>query len=102
MSDAAQAHQPEEGRPVMDMIEAIKGQHLDPRGLSTAERQACVSYLCIEGMTVPEIARILQRADRTIRRDRHEIRERNALDHDPRLAAVMAGQLMTEAETAIS
>ncbi|MCZ6652565.1 MAG: helix-turn-helix domain-containing protein [Planctomycetota bacterium] len=60
-------------RPVLEVIRLIKAGSLDSRQLAAAERQACVMHLSAEGLSVPEIAQVLKRSDRTIARDRKAI-----------------------------
>ena len=59
-------------------------------------------HLSAEGLSVPEIAQVLKRSERTIARDRKAIQEANALQQDPRFAGEMAGVLINEAEACIS
>lgn len=84
-------------RSVLDLVLEIRAGTADPRHLSAQDRQACVAHLTGEGLSVPEIAQFLKRNERTITRDRKAIQELAALDHDPKLAGQMAGQLVTEA-----
>ncbi len=60
----------EKERPVLEVIRQIKSGSLDPQQLAAAERQACVTHLSAEGLSVPEIGQVLKRCDRTIARDR--------------------------------
>ncbi len=57
-------------RPILELIRQIKAGSVAPQHIATAERQACVMHLSAEGLSVPEIAQVLQRSDRTITRDR--------------------------------
>ena len=89
-------------RGVLEMIRQIKTGALDPKALSTEDRQTCVMHLGSEGLSVPEIAQVLKRSERTIARDRKAIQEANAIEHDPKLAGQFAGRLVAEAETCIA
>jgi len=84
-------------RNVIDIIRQIKTRDLDPNDLSITERRLCVRHLSGEGLAVPEIAQAMGVCDRTVARDRKAIHEEQALEHDPRLGSLMAGQLNTEA-----
>ena len=92
----------EKERPVLEVIRQIKAGSLDPQHLAAAERQACVMHLSAEGLSVPEIAQVLKRSERTITRDRRAIQEANALQQDPKFAGEMAGILLSEADACIS
>jgi transcriptional antiterminator len=48
-----------------------------------------------------EIAHLLKVSDRTIERDKKEIREENAISQDPELTNVIAGRLVDEAQICI-
>lgn len=91
-----------EERGVLDVIRGIQHGHLNPRDLSLEERRLCVAHLGAEGLSVPEMAQILRRCERTIARDRRATHEENAIEADPRLAGIFAGRLATEAESSIS
>ncbi len=83
-------------RCVLDLIQGIKAKKLAAKSLNTDDRRACVENLTAEGLSVPEIAKVLERSDRTIARDRKIIQQRNALAHDPAFAGEIAGRLMSE------
>lgn len=84
--------------PVLTLIKQIKENKIDPAVLSAADRRRCVEVLWGEGYTVAEIAQILKRAERTIHRDRSELRAAHALHVHPQFAAQMAGELIRQAE----
>lgn len=88
-------------RGVIDILGQIKARELNPQALSKTERKLCVQHLSAEGLAVPEVAQVLGVAERTIARDRKVIQEEAALEHDPRLASLMAGRLASEAELVI-
>ena len=92
----------EKERSVLEIMRQIKAGSLAPDHLTVAERQACVMHLWAEGLSVPEIAQVLKRSDRTITRDRQAIQEANALQQDPKFAGEMAGMLISEADACIS
>ncbi len=93
------AEQSERG--VLDAIREIKSGDLDPKSLEAEDRRGCVAYLAAEGLSVPEIARLLRTSDRTVRRDRVAIREEGALERDPKLAGQVAGRLVAEADLCV-
>lgn len=69
--------------------------------LGATERQSLVALLAADGLSGPEIAQILHVSDRTVERDRRDIRDRHALPRDPKLVEQMAGRLLAEAELSI-
>lgn len=92
----------EKERPVLELIRQIKAGSLAPQKMTAAERQACVMHLSAEGLSVPEIAQVLKRSDRTIARDRKAIQAANALQQNPNFGREMGGVLINEAEACIS
>jgi len=92
---------PEE-RSAIDILRLIKSQELDAKSLKPEDRRTCVLYLWGDGLSTSEIAHLLRCHDRTIERDRREIRESNSLRPDPGFADRVAGELMTEGDMAIS
>ncbi len=84
--------------PVLTLIHQIKENRIDPARLSAEDRRRCVDVLWGEGYTVAEIAQILKRGERTIHRDRSDLRAARALHVDSQFAPQMAGELMRQAE----
>jgi hypothetical protein len=85
-----------------DILRLIKLQELDPKTLKPEDRRTCVLHLLGEGLSTSEIAHVLRCNDRTIERDRRDIRESNSLRVDPGFADRVAGELMTEGDMTIS
>jgi len=98
-SQSTPEEQPE--RSAIEIIRAIKAGELESKQLNPQSRRACVTHLIAEGLTSSEIAHLLKCSERTIERDRSEIREANALHVDDRFPARVAGELFSEAELAI-
>ena len=88
----------ESGRGVLRTIREIKAGTLKPKLLSPEDRRACVGHVYSEGLSVPQTAEFLKVSERTIARDRKALQEEGAIDRDPRLAGVVAGRLMAEAD----
>ena len=86
---------------VIEIITQIKHGTTDPKSLDPGDRRQCAAYLFGEGMSTPEIARLLKVTERTIRRDREQIREEQSVSRDPSLAGRIAGQLFAEAENTV-
>lgn len=91
---------PERG--VLELLSDIRSGRTPARAIDQQTRRDCVEYLTAEGVTVPEIAQLLDRNERTIRRDIEHIRESNALRVDEGFSARMAGELLCDARTCIS
>lgn len=87
--------------PVLTLIKQIKDNKVDPGILSAEDRCRCVEVLCAEGYSVADAAQILKVAERTIYRDRLELRRQHALRVDPEFAPQMAGELMRQAEGSV-
>lgn len=85
----------------MEILQRIKVHDLDPKTLGAAERRLCVVHLIGEALSNSEMAHLLKCSDRTIERDRREIRDSHALKPDPKFADRIAGDLYAEAEQAI-
>lgn len=84
-------------RSVVDVISEIKSGAVNGRNLEPETRRECVAYLSAEGLSIPEMAKVLGWNDRTIRRDLELIREQNALKVGDSFAEQMAGELVAEA-----
>ena len=84
--------------PVLTLIKQIKENKVDPVVLSTEDRRRCVDVLWSEGYTVAETAQILKCGERTIYRDRSELRSAHALRVHPQFALQMAGELIRQAD----
>ena len=87
---------------VIALMRRIQRGDLDPQNLAIESRQSCVAHLTIEGYSTPEISEILKVSDRTIIRDRREIRRSNAVQEDPKLVGEIVGQLVSHAEYSIA
>lgn len=101
-SDPGNAATEVQPRGVLGLLTEIRAGRTDPKSIGVDERRRCVMHLGAEGVSVPEIAGLLQTSERTIARDRQAIREEQALEPDPQLSGLMAGRLVAEAETCIA
>jgi hypothetical protein len=81
-SDQDQAQE----EPVLSLIQAIKDGKRDPKTLDKEMRQRCVEVFLGEAYNIPQMAQLLKRHEKTIKRDIDEIRERNSLAPDLELA----------------
>lgn len=89
-------------RSVLSVLRDIKTHLVDPKSLGEDARRDCVEELTAEGYSTAEIADILGVTDRTVRRDRERIRAANAVERDPDLEKQFVGDLVRQAEIAIS
>jgi hypothetical protein len=90
-----QNHDDEE--PVLTLIQALKDGRTDPKTLSKDLRQRCVEVFLGEGYSVSNMAQVLKKSEKTIKRDVNEIRERNALSPDVDLAKQIIGDFVWSA-----
>ena len=93
MSIPEESNKEDETKPVLNLIQDIKDGKLNPKTLGKDLRQTCVEAFLSEGYSVPSMAQILKRSDKTIRRDIDEIREKNALSPDINLAKKIVGTM---------
>ncbi len=86
----------------ISLVKAVRDNVIPAKALTREQRQICVEYLGSEGYSTGEMAEILKVSSRTVRRDREQIRERNAVSLDPDFTARHVGQLLQGAQYAIS
>jgi hypothetical protein len=82
----------------LELLAKVRSGEVKADILGKDERQPLVIWLVVEGLTTAEIAHTLRVRDRTIERDRQDIREANAVAADPKLTAIVVGQLLAQAE----
>lgn len=85
----------------LELLSQVRAGVLTGKLLAPGDRQAVVSLLAADGLSSPEIAQILQVADRTVERDRRAIRDAHALPRDPKMVEQMVGRLVAEAELSV-
>lgn len=83
-------------QPVLELIGKLKEGVIQGKTLSAPNRRSCVDYLTGEGVSIPEIAQLLGRTERTIQRDRAVIRAQNALSVTPGFVNEVAGEMLRE------
>lgn len=84
--------------PVLAIIAKIKDKTLEPRTLSPDDRRRCVEMLYGEGYSTAEMAQILKRDERTIKRDIAAVRAANAFTPTAAFGEQMTGELLRQAE----
>ncbi len=80
--------------PILSVIQDIKDKKRDPKMLSKEERQECVAALLLEGYTASQIAQVLSRSEKTIKRDLEELRDKNSLSPNIELTKKLIGDMM--------
>ena len=91
----------ESERSVLDLIRGLQSGSTSGASLTPGDRRRCVEHLSAEGYSAAEISEIMKVSQRTIGRDRTEIRQHNALERDPKLTAEMVGYLVQQAEQGV-
>jgi len=81
-------------QPIIGLIQKIKDEALDPKTLTIDERQCCVELLLGEGTSVPAMAQLLKRSEKTLKRDIAEIIDRNRLSPDTNLREKITSELV--------
>lgn len=87
----------EDERTVLSIIQDIKNGALDPKTLSSEERQRSVEFLLREGYTQEQAAQVFKTTDRTIRRDIVKFRNGNALTASSDFAKEIIGDMFRKA-----
>ena len=82
---------------VHEMLGQIKAGQIDPKAMTSINRQLCVEALILEGYQNASVAQVLKISDRTVRRDIQEIKRKNALEPSVDLAKQMIGQFFQKA-----
>jgi len=83
--------------PVFEVLKKIKEGLLDPVLLSKETRESCIEALVVEGYGSSQIASLLKKSDRTIRRDLIAVRKKNSIAASPELTGIIAGELLATA-----
>ncbi len=93
---------PRERDSVIKLMRSIKAGELKGRMLAPADRQRCVEHLTWEGWGVPEMAETLGVSERTVHRDRAQVRADNALVRSATLPGELAGVIHQQADRAVA
>ncbi|MDX9911467.1 MAG: helix-turn-helix domain-containing protein [Phycisphaerales bacterium] len=88
-------------RSALDAIRAIRENTLSGADLTVEDRRRCVAHLLAEGYSVPEIAEVLGMSERTVQRDKAEVRRGLALEPGLQLAREVIGHLVWTAESQV-
>lgn len=85
-------------KPILSTIQDIKSGVIDPKKLDKDIRRQIVEALLFEGYNIPQIAQVLNRSEKTIRRDIALIRNNNALSPSLDLVKQLIGDLQLKSE----
>ncbi|MFA5143278.1 MAG: hypothetical protein WC522_03805 [Candidatus Omnitrophota bacterium] len=86
-----------EESPALQILAQIRDGTLDPKKIPSEIRQDCVEHLWhVEGQPTAAIAQILKVSDKTIRRDKDDIRERNAKKLTPEDRLKLLNEFMSK------
>ncbi len=88
------------GSPIA-LLRDLQSGKLSAENISKDSRQMIVEHLSSEGYSAGHIAEICKISQRTIHRDRDDIRKKNAVSRDPEFTAKQVGQLMHRADQAV-
>lgn len=80
---------------ILAVIQQLKDGRVEAGSLDKETRQRCVEVFVLEGYSVPQMAQILVKCEKTIRRDIAEIREHNTLTPGIELAKKLIGEMVT-------
>lgn len=88
-----------DGMSTILLIQKIKSGEVDPKTLPAEDRQACLNALKLsEGLSDFQIAQFLQCSEKTIYRDRKEVKKRNSLNPSLEFVGEWMGELIAKAE----
>ena len=85
--------------PVYKILKQIKDGVLQAKELSKEMRQDCVEVLTLEGYSVPSIAQLLDRSEKTVKRDLEDIWQRNSKRPTPEIALSLIAELIEKSKS---
>ena len=88
--------------PVYKILKQIKEGSLEAKDLSKEMRQESVEVLTLEGYSVSSIAQLLDRSEKTIKRDLEDIWQRNSKRPTPEIALQLIAELSTKSKNQVS
>jgi len=91
-----------EETPILSLLQKIKEGSMDPCDLERETRRSCVEVMFCEGYSEAQIAQILKRSEKTIRRDLADIRKKNAITPNVEQAKEIIGEMQQQVRTQIS
>ena len=91
-----------EESPVFKIIQEIKDGKREAKDLSKEQRQECVDSLDLQGYNISQIAQVLDRSEKTIRRDLQDVKTRRSVKPSLELATQIVGNMIAKLEAAQS
>lgn len=85
--------------PVYKILKQIKDGTLQAKELSKEMRQNCVEVLALEGYSVASLAQLLDRSEKTIKRDQEEISLRNSKRPTPEIVLQLIAEMISKSES---
>ncbi len=87
-----------EESPVFKIIQEIKDGKREAKDLSKEQRQECVDSLDLQGYNISQIAQVLDRSEKTIRRDLQDVKARRSVKPSLELATQIVGNMIAKLE----
>jgi len=84
------------------ILRKLKSGEFSDNKLTPPQRRPVVEWLLLQGMTNHEIADLIGMSEKTISRDRQEIRRDNAMAPSPRLVAEFMGEYRVQLDASVS
>jgi len=91
-----------EETPILSILQQIKEGSRNPRDLEKEIRQRCVEAMFLEGYGEAQIAQVLYRSEKTIRRDLTDIRKKNAVSPNVEQTKQIVGEMQQQVRSQIS
>ncbi len=88
--------------PVYKTLKQIKDGMLQAKDLFKEARQECVEVLILEGYSVSAIAQLLDRSEKTIKRDLEDIWQRNSKRPTTEIALQFIAELITKSKSQVA
>ena len=87
-----------EESPVFKIIQEIKDGTREAKDLSKEQRQECVDSLDLQGYNISQIAQVLNRSEKTIRRDLQDVKARRSVKPSLELATQIVDNMIAKLE----
>jgi len=87
--------------PILSILQEIRDGRRNARNLEKDIRQRCVEALSLEGCGETQIAQILERSEKTVRRDMADIRKKNAVTPNVEQAKEIVGEIQQQVRAQI-
>ncbi len=84
--------------PAVTLIQRLKDGSVHPSTLTKEQRLSCVEIMYGEGYSFSQIAQLVERSEKTIKRDLADIAAKNALNPSAELARQMVGRIILRSE----